>query len=116
MKIKCSNCDKEINKSPTTLRRSKTGNVYCSRSCSNSKNNSLFKSGEKHPNYTTGKGSYRKRMLREVCECEDCGNTDIRVLEVHHVDRNRLNNKLENLVVLCANCHLIRHHKQRDVG
>ena len=28
------------------------------------------------------------------------------VLQVHHIDENPLNNKLENLIPLCASCHL----------
>ena len=28
------------------------------------------------------------------------------VLQVHHIDENPANNKLENLIPLCASCHL----------
>jgi len=31
--------------------------------------------------------------------------------EVHHIDKNRENNDLNNLILLCKNCHLKRHDK-----
>lgn len=110
MKVTCKNCGKEFNKNPAEIKKSKTGNVYCSRSCSNSMNNRLFKTGKLSPNYKNGNSSYRQIMLR-TCEneCKDCGNQDVRVLEVHHIDGNRKNNEIDNLVILCANCHKIRH-------
>jgi hypothetical protein len=37
--VKCNNCTKDFYKSPTEIKRSKTGKHYCSRSCSASKNN-----------------------------------------------------------------------------
>lgn len=42
-------------------------------------------------------------------KCEKCGNTDWQgrpiPLEAHHIDSDRLNNILENLQLLCPNCH-----------
>jgi len=108
MKVNCANCGEEINRSPAQIKKSKTGNCYCSRSCSNTVNNSLFKSGENHPNYTTGKASYRN-IIKEDSVCEKCGFENIKALQVHHIDRNRDNNKRENLEILCANCHMIEH-------
>jgi 5-methylcytosine-specific restriction endonuclease McrA len=42
--------------------------------------------------------------------CEDCAEqgieqTDIRVLQRHHLDGNPHNNKRQNIRILCANCH-----------
>lgn len=114
MKTKCANpkCGKEIERALSEIKRSKTGNVYCSKSCSNTINNTLFKSGENHPNYISGISSYRKMRMGKVgAKCEKCGIDNPCVLEVHHKDRNRKNNKIENLQLLCANCHLIEHCK-----
>ena len=36
-------------------------------------------------------------------KCETCGSTEY--LEVHHRDRNRENNRLTNLQLLCRSCH-----------
>ncbi len=47
------------------------------------------------------------KLRGHVCEC--CSNStwldDPIALEVHHVDGNRVNNNLENLQLLCPNCH-----------
>ena len=110
MKVKCTNCGKEVNKSPAQIKRSKTGNVFCSRSCSNATNNKLFKSGENHPNYVSGSGSYRNRKLKESeGKCEECGFDNILALEVHHKDGDRKNNSIDNLELLCCNCYTIKH-------
>lgn len=42
-------------------------------------------------------------------KCEQCGrktwNGEAIPLELHHVDGDKLNNLLENLMILCPNCH-----------
>jgi HNH endonuclease len=37
--------------------------------------------------------------------CAHCGFGILAVLEVAHIDGNRLNNEIGNLVILCPNCH-----------
>ena len=47
--------------------------------------------------------------------CHCCGwNTCIEILELHHKDRNRSNNHLENLELICPNCHTMEHFEARD--
>ena len=62
-----------------------------------------------HPEWDTV-----SRYVRELFDfyCARCGK-DCRnskkpdsVLQVHHIDENPGNNKLENLIPLCASCHL----------
>ena len=114
MIVKCFNCGKEIKRTISELKRSKSGKSFCSKSCSNTDSNRQ-KIGKKHPNYKLGTSSYRKAKLRASdLVCEGCGNSDHRVLEVHHKDHNRSNNELSNLSVLCANCHKIRHYEERN--
>lgn len=59
------------------------------------------------PSSTLKKKLFREKIKQEVCECcgisEWCGQKA--PLELHHKDGNRLNNRLENLQILCANCH-----------
>ena len=39
-------------------------------------------------------------------QCAICGwNEDEDILQVHHIDENRQNNNIENLIILCPNCH-----------
>ena len=39
-------------------------------------------------------------------KCAVCGyNEEPKILQVHHKDSNRTNNTVENLCILCPNCH-----------
>lgn len=47
------------------------------------------------------------------CKCERCGNSEWMgqpiPLELHHKDLNHYNNNLDNLQILCSNCHMQVH-------
>ena len=51
--------------------------------------------------------NYRKLAFRNYeHKCAVCGYAeDADLLEVHHIDENRSNNKLSNLIILCPLCH-----------
>jgi Zn finger protein HypA/HybF involved in hydrogenase expression len=64
----------------------------------------------KHPYYQTNK--LRKRLISEgykTGECEVCEITEWNgqpiTIELDHIDGNRNNHSLENLKMLCPNCH-----------
>jgi 5-methylcytosine-specific restriction endonuclease McrA len=59
----------------------------------------------------------RKRLIEdgykeEKCEC--CGLSEWMgkpiPLELHHKDFNHYNNSIENLEILCSNCHMQKHN------
>lgn len=50
---------------------------------------------------------WRARQIHKRTECATCRSTQN--LHVHHKDRNPANNAAENLVTLCASCHLKLH-------
>ena len=109
----CYICDKITYKAGKALRHSKSQKFFCSKSCQTKWRNSEF-IGEKHANYTTGRSSYQTVLTRHKVPaiCKMCSTTDRRVLVTHHIDKNRTNNKLSNLVWLCHNCHfLVHYHK-----
>jgi hypothetical protein len=72
-----------------------------------------------------GSNNLRKRLLTEkIFEhiCSSCLQTEWLgkpiPLELHHIDENHMNNSLENLTILCPNCHAIipmRHKKQKQL-
>lgn len=43
-------------------------------------------------------------------ECERCEFNIPEILQVHHKDRDRNNNTLENLELICPNCHCKEHY------
>jgi hypothetical protein len=95
----CRHCDKKFNAPKSTNRK------YCSKKCINKEQKKSF-----NPKFTT----VRKQMLARgmINKCQKCGYDEVKeILGVHHKDKNRNNNKLENLMVLCPNCHSIEHHK-----
>lgn len=91
---KCLDCGKEISKS--------------SKRCKPCSNN--FRAGKyEKKGYKMEKSSYWRggisiyRRLIDKCKCELCKGD--KNLVVHHKDKDRHNNKLENLSVLCRSCH-----------
>lgn len=46
--------------------------------------------------------------------CERCGffGIDPCQLDIHHKDRNHLNNEISNLETLCSNCHRLEHKNE----
>jgi 5-methylcytosine-specific restriction endonuclease McrA len=55
---------------------------------------------------TTRKVDYRKRAFGKYpAICVHCGFGIKEVLEIAHLDGNRNHNELQNLAVLCPNCH-----------
>jgi 5-methylcytosine-specific restriction endonuclease McrA len=55
----------------------------------------------------------RKQLIQKLgAKCNDCGFTEYpEILEIHHLDKNRENNLVNNLVLLCPTCHSLRHRK-----
>lgn len=43
-------------------------------------------------------------------ECADCGERNRRKLQVHHLDHDRKNNSIENLILVCYMCHALIYH------
>ena len=57
-------------------------------------------------------GSYRARAFAAYPPiCTYCGFGIPEILEVAHLDQDRKNNSIENLAILCGNC-----HKMHDIG
>ena len=83
--------------------------ITCSYSCSNTH----FRSGLNNPNFKNGNRIYRDLITIE--QCNRCGYKEhLEILQVHHIDRDRLNNTIENLEVLCPNCHTLDHYQNKD--
>ena len=68
--------------------------------------------GEDNHMYDSGQVAYKKKLFRNGKEkiCEICQSTIM--IEVHHIDRNRLNNNDNNLLIVCRKCHRGIHGKR----
>ncbi len=90
-------------------RKTKTGFKFCSRKCKDLAQR-LNGISAIHPSHY-GKGkSYRKKALYKFgTACQTCGySAFVEMLDVHHLDSDRNNNKLSNLEVLCVWCHALK--------
>ena len=113
--VMCDVCGVVTYKRPQDLRRSKSKKFFCGKSCQTRWRNQIY-IGEKHKNFTTGESSYREVMNRSglLKRCRLCKTEDARTIAVHHIDKNRQNNKIENLAWLCHNCHFLVHHYEGE--
>lgn len=106
----CPVCDKSfiVSKSNSKTKDKMTCSIQCA--------NSVFKVGIYHPGYINEE-TYNKSHYREVAikyygeKCTVCGFDNPLAIVVHHKDMCKNNNKIENLQVLCANCHYIVHNR-----
>ncbi len=82
----------------------------CSRSCAN-KNRAGIKYGLKSPDdKAKAQKSLKIRLLKNRgLKCERCGYDKFEILQVHHINRDRSDNRLENLELICPNCHCEEH-------
>ena len=47
-------------------------------------------------------------------KCERCDYSKYEILQVHHKDRNRNNNEMDNLALICPNCHYEEHFLEKS--
>ena len=109
MQCTCHTCGSSFERiqSHTGFATTKSGLYFCSRAC---KDTAQQIGGDiQLDRYTDGKHRYRKRALRDNGRvCEDCGyDEDDQMLDVHHEDGDRGNNKISNLKVVCVWCHAL---------
>lgn len=114
--VKCSLCGESVYRGLKHFKHSKSGKYFCNKKCQALWRNSLVYVGASHSNWKGGWSIYRKILIRAKVPvlCLRCGLDDQRILAVHHIDRNRKNNALSNLVWLCPNCHFLIHHDKLE--
>jgi 5-methylcytosine-specific restriction endonuclease McrA len=82
----------------------------CSRSCANIQRTGIkYKIGRPRDKAVTFR-IIKLRLLKERGGyCERCNYSKYEVLQVHHKNRKRTNNNIENLEIICPNCHYEEH-------
>lgn len=103
----CDHCGNLFFKSKSKVEASKSGKVFCCRTCKDAAQSYML---EIQPHHYGSGSDYRSKAFKHYAPlCIKCGYSNINALEVHHKDKNRENNSIENLEILCANCHTLTH-------
>ena len=135
---KCSNCKIEKDFNQFNKDKNKKGGVgnVC-KDCNKLYMNSYYQSNkerlgkETYKNKQKNKVDNREKMFEYLnsCECKDCGNSDVRVLEFDHIGKkkrsvnqllqegrgwNRILEEIELCEVVCSNCHKIRTYSRME--
>ena len=85
----------------------------CSRACANKKRSGIKYNGLNENNkFLKSKALKEKLGVIHKGVCEQCGNDNYNILQVHHkIERcNGGTNDLNNLMLLCPNCHMVQHY------
>ena len=110
----CAQCNGSFYRNTSKQKNSKSGLQFCDRRCKElaQRIGGIEIIQPDHYNNGSGPRFYRVKALRHYPhQCNRCGYSKcLSVIEAHHKDRNRSNNKLENLELLCRNCHGEEHH------
>lgn len=111
--VSCAFCDTKFYLNPSKQRNSKSGLFFC---CREHKDFAQRIGGIREimpPHYGTSPSpDYRELAFSNLPNmCAHCGYSEhVGILEVNHKDLNRSNNSLENLEILCPNCHQAFHY------
>ena len=84
----------------------------CSRACANTNRKGIkYKLGRPKRDKVKTQRFLKIRLIHQRgTMCERCKYPKIEILQVHHKDRNRKNNELDNLELICPNCHAEEHY------
>ena len=116
--VNCAYCNK-IFQIIVSKTKTKSGLNFCTRICKDSAQRAENGFIEMQPShYGTGYSKYRDKALRTYPhECHVCKYKEhIELLQVHHIDSDRQNANLENLIVLCPTCHSALTIKKASMG
>lgn len=110
--VECFLCKKNIYRAKKALLRSRSQKYFCGKTCQTIWRNSILYVGSNHSNWKGGGSAYRDILLRQNRPqiCKRCRTKDKRLLAAHHINRNRNDSRVENLIWLCYNCHHLVHH------
>jgi hypothetical protein len=104
----CDYCGRKLKRKPSEL-------IHKSCACSKECKYALMR---KDKSDAKGWNSVKAWMKRHglIEQCERCGFRKQELLVIHHKDRDRKNNDLKNLEVLCPNCHAAEHLNEAKRG
>ena len=87
----------------------------CSRSCANKHRIGIKYKLNRPRDKVKSYRALKVRLLKmRGKNCERCGYDKYEILQVHHKDKNRSNNELDNLELICPNCHFEEHYLEKS--
>jgi len=118
--VECAYCHMMFYKNETNKKGSRSGLYFCCREHKDLAQRIGSGIDDIKPDHYRGKdmpSEYRKyyKTRNKLIECQRCSyNKCPSILQIHHIDRNRKNNTMENLIALCPNCHEEEHWNNKD--
>lgn len=110
IELRCDHCGDLFIRSKSKLSLSKSGKYFCGRKCKDTAQSYMLEIQPEHYGTGTGIKRYREKAFKHYkAVCIRCGYSNKITLEVHHKDKDRNNNEISNLEILCANCHCLEH-------
>jgi hypothetical protein len=111
IKVECAWCGKQIVKKKSKLNNSKSGLYFCDRPCKE-KAQKIGGIREIMPSHYGITNPY-KNLIKETekPKCVGCPENRKYLLCIHHIDGNHENDSINNIEIVCGNCHIKRHLK-----
>lgn len=87
----------------------------CSRNCANINRTGLKYKINRPRDKVISQRALKVRLLEiRGKKCERCNYDKYEILQVHHKDKNRNNNQISNLELICPNCHFEKHFLEKS--
>lgn len=87
----------------------------CSRSCANKHRAGIkYKIGRPRDKARTFRVLKLMLMEKKGKNCERCNYNKYEILQVHHKNRKKTDNRIKNLEILCPNCHYEEHFLEKS--
>jgi endogenous inhibitor of DNA gyrase (YacG/DUF329 family) len=107
----CSYCRKEFYRTLSKLKNAKHEIFFCCRQCKDIGQKTIKEIQPAHYGTADKTKKYREKFIKQNrLICTRCGYKEFTCsVQIHHIDKDRNNDNIDNLVSLCANCHLALH-------
>ncbi len=87
----------------------------CSRGCANTQRAGIkYHLGSPRDKVKSQQALKLKLLKERGTKCEKCDYAKYEILQVHHKDRDRTHNNLDNLELICPNCHYEEHFLEKS--
>ncbi len=87
----------------------------CSRACANKNRSGISYNKERKGDKVVALRSLKLRLIKQRGrKCERCGYSKVEILQVHHKNRIHKDDRMENLELICPNCHFEEHYLEKS--